>query len=476
MPRDRGPNDKKGTTAKAAEAKGNGTGPAGAAASSGAASAGVPLAVLQHRAMDLYQAGQLGPALQACRDILALAPARVDALAFAGMVAFEAGASVDSVAFNRRAIALKPDFAEAHYNLANALKSLHRLEEAASAYRSALLLRPGLMPAHHNLGSTLLELGRAEEAAASFRRALACEATSAGERDLGLACEKLGLLDEAIAAYRRALALPNARADLHSNLANALLSRGDPMGAFEACERWLALVPASVEAAALTALAARELGQEEPARFLLDFDRFVQVIDCDAPPGYASMAAFNAALVEAIEADPSLKVPDKDHPTYHNDVLEKTGELLLATPKGALAALETMMRDAVQLYLSSVPRDPPHPFFEYFPATWLFSCWATRLKGEGFLSPHVHFDGYLGGVYYPLLPDVVAQSGQGEAGWFELGRPPARLNCKAAPVVRRIQPREGRMILFPGYFFHDTVPFTSTQRRISIAFDVVPRA
>jgi hypothetical protein len=31
------------------------------------------------------------------------------------------------------------------------------------------------------------------------------------------------------------------------------------------------------------------------------------------------------------------------------------------------------------------------------------------------------------------------------------------------------------MLLFPGYFFHDTVPFTSTQTRISIAFDVVPR-
>ena len=41
-------------------------------------------------------------------------------------------------------------------------------------------------------------------------------------------------------------------------------------------------------------------------------------------------------------------------------------------------------------------------------------------------------------------------------------------------MVRRIQPREGRMLLFPGYFFHNTVPFASAERRISIAFDLVP--
>jgi hypothetical protein len=31
------------------------------------------------------------------------------------------------------------------------------------------------------------------------------------------------------------------------------------------------------------------------------------------------------------------------------------------------------------------------------------------------------------------------------------------------------------MILFPSYFYHRTIPFESSQRRISIAFDAVPR-
>ena len=30
------------------------------------------------------------------------------------------------------------------------------------------------------------------------------------------------------------------------------------------------------------------------------------------------------------------------------------------------------------------------------------------------------------------------------------------------------------MVLFPSYFYHRTVPFTGTDERISIAFDVRP--
>lgn len=425
--------------------------------------------------MAFYRSGQLQLALDACREILARQPSRSDVLSFAGTLAFQAGDPVEAIALYRRALALKPDFAEVHYNLANALKELGQLDEAATAYRRAVTLRPELIPAHHNLGNVLQSLGRAEDAIESYRRALACQATAAGERDLGIALHGLGRLDEAIAAYRRSLALPGHRTDLYSNLANALMERGDPRAALEVCEHYLALVPGSVEAVALKALALLELGDEEGARFLLDFDRFVQIVDFEAPPpGYPSLAAFNAALAAHVEAHPTLKVPPKDHPTYHNDVLEITDELLVE-PKGPMAELEIMMRKAVARYFETVPRHPPHPFPENLPKKWVFSCWATRLVGQGNLDSHIHFSGYLGGVYYPLLPAVVAEPDRGEAGWFELGRPPERLNCKAEPLLRRIQPKEGRMLLFPGYFFHNTIPFTSTQRRISIAFDVVPQ-
>jgi hypothetical protein len=33
-------------------------------------------------------------------------------------------------------------------------------------------------------------------------------------------------------------------------------------------------------------------------------------------------------------------------------------------------------------------------------------------------------------------------------------------------------PKVGQLILFPSYFYHATIPFTGSGRRVSIAFDV----
>ena len=74
------------------------------------------------------------------------------------------GRLADAEASYRQAIALKPDFAEAHYNLGNALKDLGRLEDAEASYRQAIALKPDFAQAHSNLGLTLKELGRFGEA------------------------------------------------------------------------------------------------------------------------------------------------------------------------------------------------------------------------------------------------------------------------------------------------------------------------
>jgi tetratricopeptide (TPR) repeat protein len=68
---------------------------------------------------------------------------------------------------------LKPDFAEAHYNLGNSLNELGRLDEAETSYTRAIALKPDYAEAHSNLGNTLKELGRLDEAEASFTQAIA---------------------------------------------------------------------------------------------------------------------------------------------------------------------------------------------------------------------------------------------------------------------------------------------------------------
>ena len=50
----------------------------------------------------------------------------------------------EAIEFYNKAISIKPDFAEAYYNMGNALKAQGKLEEAIEAFNKAISLKPDL--------------------------------------------------------------------------------------------------------------------------------------------------------------------------------------------------------------------------------------------------------------------------------------------------------------------------------------------
>lgn len=435
---------------------------------------GVPVQVAAQRAMDLYRAGRRREALDLCRAISAQHPERADVYAFAGQIAAELGAYEEAARLYRSAAERRPAFVQAHYNLGNMLRRLGRGEEALAAYRRALALRPDLAPVHNNLGSLLREQGRLAEAAEAYQRALQHAPRAAeAHRNLGLVYEQMGRLEEAAGSYRHAIELRPEATLAYSNLAAVLLDLERTAEALGVCEKWLQVEPASIEGLAYKCVLLNELGRTDARDFLLDFERFVRVRELQAPAGFASIAELNRALAAHICAHPTLRVPPPSDPTYHHPKLQITDELLVE-PKGPVGALEGLLHAEIEHYRRSVAARPPHPWLAAWPERWHLAAWAVVLDGAGNLVPHIHLDGYLGGSYYVEVPDVVRGSESGEAGWFELGRAPEEMRTKVESATRRIQPAPGRLILFPGYFYHATVPFVSSQRRITFAFDLVP--
>jgi hypothetical protein len=59
------------------------------------------------------------------------------------------------------------------------------------------------------------------------------------------------------------------------------------------------------------------------------------------------------------------------------------------------------------------------------------------------------------------------------AGCLQFGEPPTELGLGLGPR-RIIKPRAGRLVLFPSYLWHGTLPFTDDAPRMTVAFDVVP--
>ena len=67
---------------------------------------------------------------------------------------------------------LKPNYADAHNNLGNALQRQGHLEEAIASFQRALTLNPDHAEAHNNMGNALKDQGRLDEAIANYQRAL----------------------------------------------------------------------------------------------------------------------------------------------------------------------------------------------------------------------------------------------------------------------------------------------------------------
>ena len=168
-------------------------------------------------------------------------------------------------AYNK-ALAIKPDYAEAYYNMGNALKEQGKLEEAIEAYNKALAIKPDYADAYNNMGNALKEQGKLEEAIEAYNKALAIKPDYAeAYNNMGIALQEQGKLEEAIEAYNKALAIKPDYAEAYNNMGNALKEQGKLEEAIEAYNKALAIKPDYAEAYNNMGNALKEQGKLEEA-------------------------------------------------------------------------------------------------------------------------------------------------------------------------------------------------------------------
>jgi hypothetical protein len=129
---------------------------------------------------------------------------------------------------------------------------------------------------------------------------------------------------------------------------------------------------------------------------------------------------------------------------------------------------------AVERHVAQLPpADPRHPLLRGRRDRRIrFSgSWSVRLRSGGRHSNHVHPLGWISSALYVSLPPKPA--GQpGDAGWLTLGEPDDKLQL-GLPPFRKVEPKPGRLVLFPSWMWHGTVPFAEGER-LTVAFDVAP--
>ena len=155
-----------------------------------------------------------------------------------------------AVVFYDEALKLRPEFAEAEFQKANALVALKRPAEAEKSYRRAVALKPAWAPPAAALGLLLVETpGREREAEPLLRRALELDPKNlTATVALAELRSRAGDAAESAALRRRATELKADDAPLWVARARAELAAKDSAAAARSFERALAIEPSDVEA------------------------------------------------------------------------------------------------------------------------------------------------------------------------------------------------------------------------------------
>jgi Flp pilus assembly protein TadD len=135
-----------------------------------------------------------------------------------------------------------------------------------------------------------------------------------------------------------------------------------------------------------------------------------------------------------------------------------------------LVQLREAIRTTVAEHVARFPpADERHPLLAPKRNDITFEgAWSVRLHGRGFHANHVHPAGWISSALYIALPP---DTGVDEAGILTLGEATAPSFPVDLPPFRTVEPKPGRLVLFPSYMWHGTRPFAEGER-MTVAFDV----
>ena len=147
----------------------------------------------------------------------------------------------------------------------------------------------------------------------------------------------------------------------------------------------------------------------------------------------------------------------------------QTDRPLFFNPDSVIQTARARITGAVHDYLDALPDlDPTHPLLSLHRDEIYFEgSWSVRLQDNGYHASHTHVMGWISSAFYVSLPET---PGPPPAGWLGLGTPPPELSLDLTAYAE-VEPKPGRLALFPSTMWHSTYPFEAGER-LTVAFDV----
>jgi len=432
----------------------------------------------------LHQLGDFTGCARELRHAVRLAPDDGAAEFALASISYRLGDEAEAEAATRRAIHKGMDEVHPYLLLGRILNKQGRFGEAEVAYRMAVRRDPTSPQAQRELAQLVwmqtgdLAKARAEldaapqtpeitaitvrllQAAGAEDAAYALAAARA-DRDptLNVLAARAALRIDAKAADRHLSAAPPGTAARAKCEIEVDLALGRVEQAVRRSEALHGSRPGDQHATALLAIAWRLAGDPR-YRALYDYDRLVKTYRIDPPEGWSSLEDYLGDLGLALDRIHGPLTHPVDQSLRHGSQATRS---LADYPDAAIRALFRAIDAPIRRHLAAIGESDQKYQID--------SAWSVRLNSGGFHINHIHPEGWLSSAFYVRTPKVL----QGIEGALKFGEP----GPPTSPPLREdhlVKPEPGMLVLFPAYMWHGTVPFSSEEKRLSCAFDIVRRS
>ncbi|HEV2078965.1 MAG TPA: putative 2OG-Fe(II) oxygenase [Allosphingosinicella sp.] len=418
----------------------------------------------------LSQEGRMIEALDAARRAIALGFAPPEAYFLLGRALQGTGDfSAAEIAF-QAAVEARSTFAAAHRELAQLVwMRTGDCARARQALDAAIAAHPTEVPLWTERARLLNAAG--DEAGGKATTAQLLERVPPGPQRRLLEAHEANLrgdFEAAAKVARDAVRLGAEQGQVLEALATAQLGQGDGSGLLATAEDWLRLDALNQLALAYRGTALRMLDDPrgEPFR---DYEKLVRVFDIDLPDGCVSLDAYLTDLAAAL----APMHPFEAHPVGQSVRSgSQTMQSLAQVPNPAVRAFFQAIDGPIRRYMAHLGSGNDPLRARNSGAYEVQGCWSVWLKPGGFHIDHVHPRGWISSACYIATPKA-AEDGERKEGWIRFGQPRVQ-PPGGLPAEHFVQPLPGRLVLFPAWMWHGTVPFSSEERRLTVAFDVSP--
>ena len=222
-----------------------------------------------NRAWDLLRANQLQEARVLFNELCVLDQQNEGLWLILAGLNGSLGDAITAETCARKAVALSPENADAHFNLGIALREQKKFAQSVASFETAIKFDPNSARNFNALGCVLLMQGHISSAEEKLRQAINIDPRFAdAHNNLGNIFRTTHRNDEAIASYRTAVEIQPDHVNYMLNLSTLLSDRGKIEEAIEWDQRILALRPEFAEA------------HHHLGNLFLGVDRLEEAIEC----------------------------------------------------------------------------------------------------------------------------------------------------------------------------------------------------